>query len=106
MYDYLTGKLAKSIYINKIQEVFNRTITYEQLSKELSAFENGNIVNKAKSEYSEIAQKKLQLGGTKWNGAVSLNGNIYAVRIYNRVLTDEEIKTNYKIDKYRFGITE
>lgn len=34
------------------------------------------------------------------------NGKIYAVRIYNRALADYEIKINYEIDKYRFGITE
>lgn len=32
--------------------------------------------------------------------------NTYAIRIYNRALTDEEIKINYQIDKYRFNIIE
>lgn len=31
-------------------------------------------------------------------------GEIYSVRIYNTALTDEEIKTNYEIDQYRFNI--
>ncbi len=34
-----------------------------------------------------------------------LNGNIYAVRVYNRGLTESEIKHNFEIDKLRFGIT-
>jgi Tfp pilus assembly major pilin PilA len=29
---------------------------------------------------------------------------VYAVRVYNRVLTDAEVKMNYKIDKERFGL--
>lgn len=33
-----------------------------------------------------------------------LNGKIYAVRIYNRCLTDKEIQQNYKQDKIRFNI--
>ncbi len=32
------------------------------------------------------------------------NGKIYSFRLYNRVLTDEEVKHNYEIDKVRFGI--
>ena len=31
-------------------------------------------------------------------------GYIYCVRIYNRALSEEEIKHNYEIDKERFGI--
>lgn len=31
-------------------------------------------------------------------------GTIYAVRLYDRVLTDDEIKTNYLVDKARFGV--
>ena len=31
-------------------------------------------------------------------------GIIYSVRIYNRALTDEEIKNNYNVDKYRFDV--
>ena len=38
------------------------------------------------------------------NNAVALNGNIYSVRVYNRLLTDEEIANNYEIDKGRFGV--
>ena len=40
--------------------------------------------------------------GTKVNGVYE--GTIYSVRVYNRVLTNEEIKKNYEIDKARFGI--
>lgn len=31
-------------------------------------------------------------------------GNIYSVKIYNRVLTDSEIIQNYNIDKDKYGI--
>ena len=37
---------------------------------------------------------------TQW----PLNGNIYAIRVYNRKLTESEIQNNYEIDKVRFGI--
>jgi len=34
----------------------------------------------------------------------SFNGTIYCVRIYNRALTEEEIKENYKVDQKKYGI--
>ena len=30
--------------------------------------------------------------------------NLASIRIYNRVLTEEEIKHNYDVDKVRFGL--
>lgn len=38
------------------------------------------------------------------SGGGHLSGRIYSVRVYNRALTDEEVKHNYNIDKARFGI--
>ena len=31
-------------------------------------------------------------------------GEVYSLRIYKKCLTDQEIKSNYEIDKNRFGI--
>lgn len=33
-----------------------------------------------------------------------MDGKVYAARAYSRVLSDEEILHNYKVDSYRFGI--
>lgn len=58
-------------------------------------------------DYQAIASSggmpaSLQIGGsTVWSPAYS---RIYAVRIYNRVLTQQEIQLNYSIDKSRFGL--
>ena len=35
----------------------------------------------------------------------SLNGIVYAVRVYDKVLTTDQIRANYNIDKSRFSIT-
>ncbi len=37
-------------------------------------------------------------------GYGTLYGEIYAVRVYNRVLTASEIMQNYEIDKIRYGL--
>ena len=61
-----------------------------------------------------------KINGTTFNNRLVINGrgrvadkinyqfqgNISSVRIYNKSLTEEEIKANYEIDKERFNITE
>ena len=42
--------------------------------------------------------------GKRGNGNTSYSGEIMAIRIYNRALTEEEIKHNYQIDKERFNL--
>lgn len=47
------------------------------------------------------------IGGNPLAGVGAIpqfKGTIYSVRIYNRALTEEEIKENYEIDKIRYGI--
>ena len=39
-----------------------------------------------------------------YSGGWRMKGKIYSIRVYNRVLTQEEINYNYQIDKKRFGI--
>ena len=58
------------------------------------------------SSYSNIISSPIQLGrGWQWgNQNRTLNGIIYSVRVYNRVLSDDEIKQNYEVDKKRFGL--
>ena len=38
------------------------------------------------------------------NNGYRMKGKIYSIRIYNRALTEDEIKNNYIVDKARFGI--
>lgn len=44
----------------------------------------------------------------KFNGksGASLNGVVYAVRVYDKALSSDKIKTNYQIDKNRFSIKD
>ena len=35
---------------------------------------------------------------------IKLNGTIYSIKIYDRVLTDQEIQHNYQIEKERWGL--
>ena len=62
--------------------------------------EEVNSVNLDNMQGFTINSFKL---GTAENG-YNFTGHIYSVRIYNRALTDEEIKNNYNVDKYRFDV--
>lgn len=44
------------------------------------------------------------IGSNQMNGERGFRGKFYNVRIYNRVLSQDEIKHNYLIDKGRFGL--
>ena len=35
---------------------------------------------------------------------IKLNGTIYSIKMYDRVLTDQEIQNNYKLEKERWGL--
>ena len=39
-----------------------------------------------------------------WRVHGTFEGNIYSIRIYNRKLSEEELKNNYEIDKVRFNM--
>ena len=64
--------------------------------------DNGEYVAKASTASLQTDTGKLELFGFSGN-TTKFNGNIYAVRIHNRVLTNEELKHNFELDYLRFG---
>ena len=44
------------------------------------------------------------IGKDSRTGGICLKGSIYEIRIYNKALTEEEIKHNYDVDKIRFEL--
>lgn len=45
------------------------------------------------------------IGARSNNASYSFNGTIYAIRVYNRLLTVDEMRHNQKEDKKRFGLS-
>ena len=62
---------------------------------------NLNINNS--SNYWEITEN-ISYIGKRGNGITSYSGEVMAIRVYNRSLTELEIKHNYNIDKERFNL--
>jgi len=50
---------------------------------------------------------KLTIGAQAFagvNAVPQLKGTIYSIRVYNRALTEEEIKQNYEVDKIKYNL--
>ncbi len=75
------GNNISTLYFNNIQE--NQTQTVPAMYSGMNNISIGNYSN-----------------------GRHFNGNIYAIRMYNRVLTEAELAKNYEIDKKRFNIQE
>lgn len=75
----------------------------------VSLNENGTQYNKnIEGDIVKTTRDTIFMLGADPGGKVStneyFNGKIYSVRLYNRALSDEEVKHNYEIDMAKFGI--
>lgn len=86
----------------------NQLFTISAIKNSASTFySNGEAkLNYTSGSIENTTSEKLVIGDLRAEGKVNFTGKIYSFRFYNRALTEKEIKINYEIDKYRFGITE
>ena len=111
---YISGyKGLVSTNIAEINKIYSMSTGFN--GKELYFMENGikykeNYTGSiGKPDSSTVFAIGVNPRGTSDGTASSearFNMKVYSVRIYNRCLTEEEIKHNYEIDKARFGIKE
>lgn len=78
----------------------------------IKTYMNGTLVNQAIGSrlLSEMPSnlKLSMFGETTHQGGSNyyVDGNLYNVKVYSRILNNEEIINNYELDKKRFGIEE
>lgn len=97
----------KNDYLNEV-----RSITFSKNSGKFSTtsniFLNGSLLTDFTTSGSNIdlENTSIKIGrGWQWDNANrSFNGIIYAVRVYDRKLTADEVKNNYEIDKVRYKL--
>jgi len=80
---------------------------YETSAQLLGINGNGEGIPFNNSFLKPSSGTTFVLGGSPLAGAgaqTQFKGTIYCVRVYNRALTEEEIKENYNVDKARYGI--
>lgn len=91
--------LAKEYNIASYSPQMTLTIRFDDGSKQLTYFANGRKVKEDLiTNFTTINLSKIGLA-YEANGAYVY----HSVRVYNGVLTNEEIKQNYEVDQTRFG---
>lgn len=67
---------------------------------------NGGVAaqGSASHSFAYSGSKRVWIGNTGSSGQFPLSAKIYAIRIYNRHLSAEEIAQNYATDMQRFGL--
>ena len=107
------GGAAPSVVFHNLPEpvgIVNYTIVFDNDNLEIELFMNSVSFGKRDMISRMLGEKDISrtaLG--RWWGHSNLyfsKQSIYSFRKYNRLLTQEEIAHNYKIDKHRFNIEE
>ncbi len=96
-YNHVLNQNVKMTKFEGYNVVF---VQKEDYSKQI--YINGNMV--ADVPVSQYTPSWLKFYRLQYNIQVPLNANNYNIKVYNRPLSSSEIKTNYLIDKGRFGI--
>ena len=114
--------ISSNLYINGAYRLikYNRKITTNQKynvtmttnGSESKLYVNGVLVSNVSVENGAIkhpSNNTVVMLGTNPSGSLPgsnlyfFNGAIYSVRMYNRVLTEQEVKNNHEVDRLRFG---
>jgi hypothetical protein len=107
LYRYSSSVWSKTVsgYDSHLPHV--HTVMHESGAADVKYYIDGNLLHTFTGATSDCDGKSLSLAEYIYAGASKYNRGIdasyYAMRIYNRVLTDEEIKHNAAIDALRFG---
>lgn len=95
-------------YKLKLGKTYSNTIIYNSENKTATYYTDANSKKNVELDIAlNTVSGKLQIG-KGINSAHNKNKRlkIQAIRIYNRVLTEEERNTNYELDKVRYEIKE
>ncbi len=95
--------------INNVDVNTKYSLSGKHNQKEMTLFENGNKTsNSIQGKIEQTHDNTIMILGADPDGNKAVgsffNGTIYSVRIYNRALTDEEVKNNYFIDQIRYNV--
>ena len=86
----------------KIGKKVNNTIVFDKSN--INAYKNSINVGTYNKKYDYYTQGEYFGVGTDGEKGYPTKMDCYSFRIYNRALTEEEVKYNYDIDKERFNL--
>ena len=88
---------------NSVLKVNNYSILHKK-EGEICVYQNDEQLVKTNNLNCWTHSGEVSYIGNRSTNGTPLNGEIYSIRVYNRILTEKEINYNYQIDKKRFGI--
>lgn len=91
---------ANTVILNTYQQF---CFTYNHSSNTGTFYKNGNLLATKTAMGVSEAWPNFQIGNSNGSTA-TVHGNIPIVRIYNRVLSSQEISQNYNVQKSRFNL--
>ncbi len=103
---HVYGNSAKDSIMSIVpNKIYSNTWRYSDGKMKYRTNETNQLIESTVFSNLDTYPSKLLVGIGKYSAHNNNNTfKIYEIRIYNRILTDEEVQTNYEIDKYRFGI--
>ena len=88
---------------NSVLKVNNYSILHKK-EGEICVYQNDEQLVKTNNLNCWDHSGEVSYIGNRSTNGTPLNGEIYSIRVYNRILTEKEINHNYQMDKKRFGI--
>lgn len=99
-----SGFAYKPLGNNKNEYKINPLGIFSASMSESLAVVNGNIItNRANNKWDQNSSRST-IGGRDRGTAYYYKGKIYAIRIYNRKLTEDEMLHNQQVDNIRFNL--
>lgn len=98
----ISGNAFFSNLFKNNKRKFQVSITVDKIKKEMTLYGNGEILTIRTFEEELISVNLNKLG--RWVNSNNLDGKIFSTQLYNRALTEQEIKYNYQLEKERWGL--
>ena len=120
VYNYSTHNKISSIWMSRSGNpttIANSSLTVGTtaasvsefaMSQNVSRYMNKGVPSTPDQQYAFLMNSlhtKLTIGRARRNGDFAYIGTIKAIRVYNRVLTQQEQTQNWKVDQKRFNIS-
>lgn len=94
---------ATNFFTEFLNNKLNITYVINSDSKDVILYTNGEIYNTFKM--NEEAQNQMKITGLGiWNTNYFFKGYLYGVQVYNKYLTEGEVKHNYNLEKERWNL--
>ena len=99
------GQSDKTYTAPTIESFHSISASYDTATSVNAVYANATSATLSNNTHSlSTSSTNPSVGGSPNNFDYAYNGKIHAIRIYNKILTAEEVAQNYAVDVSRFGL--